>query len=161
MHGIFSPAFRTDPARQSTSRDGWKNVRQTRPTCRRQPTSRCTTSGSSNCMPSEVRSGSRTVIRITTASTMPGAPLIIHAQRQPWKHIQHKSQYDKVVFKCALKWLIARLIYCKKNSKSNEKNWKQKNYSPVHSLYDTIWNAILACAQKLTSRLNLPHTTKN
>jgi len=92
-----------DPAIHNISSDGWINVRQITATLRRQSTSGSVTSDCSDCTPvvsSELRCGSVTVTSITAANTMPGIPLMIHAQRQPCKlhtsvqYILLFSRYD-------------------------------------------------------------------
>jgi len=83
----LGPAFRTDPARQSTRSDGWTNIRQMRATLSRPLTDPDCCDWTLDGPPSLLvpRTGSRTVNITTAASTMPGIPLIIQDQRQPCK----------------------------------------------------------------------------
>ena len=95
------PAFRTDPATHSIRRDGWKNVLHITAALCRQPTSGCATSVWSNSTPVEssvFRTGSRTLIRITAANTMPGIPPMIHAHRQPCQSNTQPLYYQPIYY---------------------------------------------------------------
>ena len=95
----YWPAFLTDPAMQSISRDGWKNVWQIMTTlCWQLTLGRCVVVVGSISMSeelSELLNGSRTVMTITTASMMPGIPLTIHAHRQPWQSDSYDNNHGK------------------------------------------------------------------
>lgn len=90
------PPFRTDPAKQSTSSDGCRNVEHIVTAFSRHPPSSWFIipfdPGATAASPCFL-GGSLMVTNIIIASRRPGKPLIIHAHLQPWtQHDEHEAE---------------------------------------------------------------------